>query len=77
MASRRRSVDPMDLLLVDPLQPPPDKRPAKHLTKKQKDKFVQYGFSKALLAEVIAAGWDQADINRYMLRYNGMVESQF
>ena len=71
MASGRRSGDPKDLLLVDPLQPEATKRARRHLTKRQKDIFVQYGFSKALLQEVIGAGWDQADINNYVLYYNG------
>ena len=71
MASGRRSGDPKDLLLVDPSRPEATKRARKHLTKRQKDIFVQYGFSKALLSEVIGAGWDQADINNYVLYYNG------
>ena len=75
MASGRRSGDPKDLLLVDPSQPEATKRARKHLTKRQKDIFVQYGFSKALLREVIGAGWDQADINNYVLYYNGQVEA--
>ena len=75
MASGRRSEDPMDLLLVDPSRPEGVKRARKHLTKRQKDIFVQYGFSKALLQEVIGAGWDQADINNYILYYNGRVEA--
>ena len=75
MASGRRSSDPKDLLLVDPSQPEAIKRARKHLTKRQKDIFVQYGFSKALLQEVIGAGWDQADINNYVLYYNGQVEA--
>ena len=75
MASGRRSGDPMDLLLVDPSRPDVTKRARKHLTKRQKDIFVQYGFSKALLQEVIGAGWDQADINNYVLYYNGRVEA--
>ena len=66
---------PKDLLLVDPLQPEATKRARRHLTKRQKDIFVQYGFSKALLQEVIGAGWDQADINNYVLYYNGRVEA--
>ena len=74
MASGRRSGDPKDLLLVDP-RPEVTKRARKHLTKRQKDIFVQYGFSKALLQEVIGAGWDQADINNYVLYYNGRVEA--
>ena len=53
MASGRRSGDPKDLLLVDPSQPEATKRARKHLTKRQKEIFVQYGFSKALLGEVI------------------------
>ena len=56
MASGRRSGDPTDLLLVDPSQPEVTKWARKHLTKRQKDIFVQYGFSKALLQEVIGAG---------------------
>ena len=49
MASGRRSGDPKDLLLVDPSQPEVTKRARRHLTKRQKEIFVQYGFSKALL----------------------------
>ena len=75
MAAGRHSGDPKDLLLVDPLRPEATKRIRKHLTKRQKDIFVQYGFSKALLQEVIGAGWDQADINNYILYYNGRVEA--
>ena len=75
MASGRRSGDPTDLLLVDPSQPEATKRARKHLTKRQKDIFVQYRFSKALLQEVIGTGWDQADINNYVLYYNGQVEA--
>ena len=68
MASGRRSSDPTDLLLVDPSQPEATKRARKHLTKRQKDIFVQYSFS-------IAAGWDQVDINNYVLYYNSQVET--
>ena len=75
MASGRRSSDPKDLLLVDPSQPEATKRARKHLTKRQKEIFVQYGFSKALLGEVISAGWDQVDINNYVLYYNSQVET--
>ena len=75
MAAERHSSDPTDLLLVDPSQPEATKRTRKHLTKRQKDIFVQYGFSKALLREVIAAGWDQVDINNYVLYYNSQVET--
>ena len=75
MASGRHSSDPKDLLLVDPSQPEGTKRTRKHLTKRQKDIFVQYGFSKAVLGEVIAAGWDQVDINNYVLYYNSQVET--
>ena len=75
MAAGRRSSDPKDLLLVDPSQPEATKQARRHLTKRQKDIFVQYGFSKALLREVIGAGWDQADINNYVLYYNGQVEA--
>ena len=75
MAAGRRSGDPKDLLLVDPLQPEVTKRARRHLTKRQKDIFVQYGFSKALLGEVISAGWDQVDINNYVLYYNSQVET--
>ena len=75
MAAGRRSSDPTDLLLVDPSQPEATKRTRKHLTKRQKDIFVQYSFSKALLREVIAAGWDQVDINNYVLYYNSQVET--
>ena len=77
MASGRLSSDPMNLLLVDPSQPEATKRARRHLTKRQKDIFVQYGFSKALLREVIGAGWDQADINNYVLYYNSQVEASF
>ena len=75
MAAGRHSSDPTDLLLVDPSQPEATKRTRKHLTKRQKDIFIQYGFSKALLREVIAAGWDQVDINNYVLYYNSQVET--
>ena len=75
MASGRRSGDPKDLLLVDPSQPEVTKRARRHLTKRQKEIFVQYGFSKALLGEVIGAGWDQVDINNYILYYNSQVET--
>ena len=75
MASGRRSSDPKDLLLVDPSQPEATKWARRHLTKRQKDIFVQYSFSKALLREVIGAGWDQVDINNYVLYYNGQVEA--
>ena len=36
---------------------------------------MHYGFSKALLGEVIGAGWDQVDINNYILYYNSQVET--
>ena len=49
MAAGRRSGDPTDLLLVDPSQPEATRRERKHLTKRQKDIFIQYGFTKALL----------------------------
>ena len=75
MAAGRRSGDPKDLLLVDPSQREATKRARRHLTKRQKEIFVQYGFSKALLGEVIGAGWDQADINNYVLYYNSQVET--
>ena len=76
MASGRRSSDPTDLLLVDPSQPGATEQARKHLTKRQKDIFVQYGFTKALLQEVIGAGWDQVDINNYVLYYNSKVETR-
>ena len=76
MAAGRCSSDPTDLLLVDPSQPEATKWTRKHLTKRQKDTFIQYGFSKALLREVIAAGWDQVDINNYVLYYNSQVETK-
>ena len=60
---------------MDPSQPEATKRARRHLTKRQKEIFVQYGFSKALLGEVIGAGWDQADINNYVLYYNSQVET--
>ena len=75
MASGRHSGDPKDLILVDPSRPEATKRARKHLTKRQKEIFVQYGFSKALLGEMISAGWDQADINNYVLYYNSQVET--
>ena len=75
MAAGRRSSDPKDLLLVDPSQPEATKRARRHLTKRQKEMFVQYGFSKALLGEVIGAGWDKVDINNYVLYYNSQVET--
>ena len=75
MASGRRSGDPKDLLLVDPSQPEATKRARRYLTKRQKEIFLQYGFSKALLGEVISAGWDQVDINNYVLYYNSQVET--
>ena len=75
MASGRRSGDPKDLLLVDPSQPEATKRARRHLTKRQKEIFVQYGFSRALLGEVIGTGWDQVDINNYILYYNSQVET--
>ena len=75
MASGRRSGNPKDLLLVDPSQPEATKRDRRHLTKRQKEFFVQYGFSKALPGEVISAGWDQVDINNYVLYYNSQVET--
>ena len=75
MAAGRRSGDPKDLILVDPSRPEATKRARKHLTKRQKEIFVQYGFSKALLGEVISTGWDQADINNYVLYYNSQVET--
>ena len=49
MAAGRHSSDPTDLLLVDPSQPEATKWTRKHLTKGQKDTFIQYDFSKALL----------------------------
>ena len=75
MAAGRCSGDPKDLLLVDPSQPEATKRARNTLRKGQKDIFVQYRFSKALLQEVIGAGWHQADINNYVLYYNGQVEA--
>ena len=71
----RHSGDPTDLWLVDPSEPETTNQTRKHLTKRQKDIFIQYGFSKALLREVIAAGWDQVDINNYVLYYNSQVET--
>ena len=75
MAAGRWSSDATDLLLVDPSQPEATQRARKHLTKRQKDIFLQYGFSKALLRDVIAAGWDQVDINNYVLYHNSQVET--
>ena len=77
MAAGRRSGDSTDLLLVDPSQPEATKRARKHLTGRgRKDIFIQYGFTKALLREVIATGWDQVDINNYVLYYNSQVETR-
>ena len=76
MASGRHSSDPTDLLLVDPSQPEATKWARKHLTKTQKDIFIQYGFTKALLRDMITAGWDQVDINNYVLFYNSQVETR-
>ena len=76
MAAGRHSSDPTDLLLVDPSQAVATKQTRKQLTKRQKDTFIQYSFSKALLQEVIAAGWDQVDINNYVLYYNSQVETK-
>ena len=75
MAAGKHSSDLTDLLLVDPSQHEATKRARRHLTKRQKDIFVQYSFSKALLREVIGAGWDQVDINNYVLYYNSQVET--
>ena len=62
---------------VDPNLPESSKRVPKHLTKKQKAVFVKYGFTKSLLKEVICdSGWDQVDINNYVMRYNGMVNPE-
>ena len=75
--SRRLKENIEDILVVDPKQPPAAKRTPKHLTKKQKAVFIQYGFTKALLREVICdSGWDQVDINNYVLRYNGMANPE-
>ena len=62
-------------MLVDPSQPEATKRARKHLTKRQKDIFLQYGFTKALLRDVITVGWDQVDINNYVLYHNSQVET--
>ena len=75
MAAGRHSGDPTDLLLVDPSQPEATKRARKHLTKWRKDIFIQYSFTKALLRDVITAGWDQVDINNYVLYHNSQVET--
>ena len=75
MAAGRHSGDSTDLLLVDPSQLEATKHARRHLTKRQKDIFLQYGFSKALLREVIAAGWDQVNINNYVLYHNSQVET--
>ena len=74
MSRGPHSADPTELLLVDPTQPEATKRTRRYLTKRQKDVFLQYGFSKALVREVIQAGWDQVDINNYVLYYNGQVD---
>ena len=75
MAAGRHSSDPTKLMLVDPSQPEATRRARKHLTKQQKDIFLQYGFSKALLRDMITAGWDQVDINNYVLYHNSQVET--
>ena len=75
MAAGRHSSDPTELMLVDPSQPEATRLARKHLTKWQKDIFLQYGFSKALLRDVIAGGWDQVDINNYVLYHNSQVET--
>ena len=76
MAAGRHSSNPTDLLLVDPSQPEATQQARKTSHKKGKRIFfIQYGFSKALLREVIAAGWDQVDINNYVLYYNSQVET--
>ena len=36
---------------------------------------MQYGFGGALLAGVIGAGWDQVDIDNYVLYYSSQVET--
>ena len=61
MAAGRRSSDATDLLLVDPSQPEATQQARKHLTKQQKDIFLQYGFSKALLITfyITTAKWKQ------------------
>ena len=75
--SSTRGKDPEDIVTVDPGQPEASRRAPKHLTKKQKAVFVWWGFTKALLKEVICdSGWDQVDINNYVLRYNGMVNPE-
>ena len=75
--SSSRGKDTEDIITVDPAQPEASKRAPKHLTKKQKVVFMQWGFTKALLREVICdSGWDQVDINNYVLRYNGMVNPE-
>ena len=61
---------------MDPSQPEATRWERKHLTKRQKDTFIQHSFTKALLREVIAAGWDQVDINNYVLYYNSQVETR-
>ena len=61
---------------MNPSQPGATEWARKHLTKRQKDIFVQYGFTKALLQEVVGAGWDQVDINNYVLYYNSQVETR-
>ena len=72
-----RGKDPEDIVIVDPGQPEVSRRAPKHLTKKQKAVFVRWGFTKALLQEVICdSGWDQVDINNYVLRYNSMVNPE-
>ena len=39
--------------------------------------FIKYGFSRSLLDEVIHnSGWDQVDINNYVLRYNASVNPE-
>ena len=51
------------------------KEPEDTLLRGKKKFSYSMVFSKALLGEVISAGWDQADINNYVLYYNSQVET--
>ena len=43
---------------------------SKQLNAQQREIFIAKGFTKALLNAVISDGWDQQDIDDYILRYN-------
>ena len=77
MAAGRRSGDPKDLCWWIHHNQRRQKELEGTLLKGRRRSLWQYGFSKALLGEVISAGWDQADINNYVLYYNSQVETTF